>query len=463
MRGVTTGVVCAGLVLWLSAGSAMAQSWIDKAEDEAYTARHECSFVQAGDRFYLFGGRENARTLDTYDYAADTWTTSASAPIPFNHFQAVEYQGLVWVIGAFETNSFPNETPADSVYVFDPAHDVWMEGPEVPAGRKRGSAGLVVHDDRFYVVAGNTIGHNGGYIPWFDELDPRTGVWTTLSDAPRARDHFHAAVADGKLYAVGGRLSGGAGGTFAPLIGEVDVYDFATNSWSTAPNNLPTPRAAAAVALFDQEILVIGGEGNGQAYQTVEALDPFSQTWSTLDSLNFARHGTQAIVSGLGVYVTAGSPNQGGGNQRNMEVYGADVPSGDANVAGVLSAPLEAAIGTIRPGSIGLSHVSGNQGVFVNSVSLSGPDAAHFSILSPVLDQVLVLRGEQRDLVVAYTGNFAGASASLDVIYSGGEALQVALLGTNVVLPVASWLHWLAPTLLLAVGRARLRRAGAAR
>ncbi len=87
--------------------------WIDKAEDESYTARHECSFVQAGDKFYLFGGRENAQTLDTYDYTFDTWTTSASAPIEFNHFQATEYQGLVWVIGAFKTNSFPNEMPAE--------------------------------------------------------------------------------------------------------------------------------------------------------------------------------------------------------------------------------------------------------------------------------------------------------------------------------------------------------------
>ena len=41
--------------------------------------------MQAGDKFYLFGGRENARTLDTYDYASDIWTRSASAPIPFNY------------------------------------------------------------------------------------------------------------------------------------------------------------------------------------------------------------------------------------------------------------------------------------------------------------------------------------------------------------------------------------------
>jgi hypothetical protein len=64
--------------------------------------------------------------------------------------------------------------------------------------------------------------------------------------------------------------------------------------------SLPETRVRA---VFNGEILVIGGEGNGQAYTTVEALDPLTDTWRTLGSLNHARHGTQAIVSGGGVFV----------------------------------------------------------------------------------------------------------------------------------------------------------------
>ena len=36
-------------------------SWLDLGEDQDYVARHECSFVQAGDRFFMFGGREQAQ------------------------------------------------------------------------------------------------------------------------------------------------------------------------------------------------------------------------------------------------------------------------------------------------------------------------------------------------------------------------------------------------------------------
>jgi len=192
----------------LFANQVMANVWFDLDEDEGYTARHEASFVQAGDRFYLFGGRENPQTVDTYDYTDDVWTTSASAPLPFNHFQATEYQGLVWVIGAFRNNSFPNEQPAEDIYIFDPANNVWIKGPEIPFERRRGSAGLVEYQGKFYVIGGNTIGHNGGYVSWFDVYDPETGEWTALTDAPSARDHFHATVANDKLYVAGGRLSG---------------------------------------------------------------------------------------------------------------------------------------------------------------------------------------------------------------------------------------------------------------
>ena len=134
---------------------------------------------------------------------------------------------------------------------------------------------------------------------------------------PPARDHFHAAVVGDKLYAAGGRQTGGPLGTFAPLIPEVDVFDFASGTWSTLPpeSNLPTPRAGTATAVFNGKIMVIGGEGNGLAYNTVEGLDSNTGQWQTLASLNHRRHGTQAIVSGAGVYVAAGSPNQGGGNQ----------------------------------------------------------------------------------------------------------------------------------------------------
>ena len=420
--GVALGVFA------LSTSQVLANTWLDLDEDQGYIARHECSFVQAGDRFYIFGGRENPRTLDAYNYEQNEWTNGASAPIPFNHFQATEYQGLIWVIGAFQNNSFPNERPADFIYVYDPANNIWFQGPEIPEDRRRGSTGLVEYQGKFYVVGGNTIGHNGGYVSWFDMFDPETGVWTRLADAPNARDHFHATVADDKLYVAGGRLSGGPGGTFAPLIATVDVFDFAAGTWASLPaaSNLPTPRAAASVVTYKGNVLVIGGEGNGQAYDTVEQFNPITKLWTELASLNHARHGTQALVSGEGVFTAAGSPNQGGGRQRNMEAFNSSLPAGEVNTAGALESAIdELLINSSQAQAIELRHIAGNQGVMVTEVELVGGNASSFAITDRPTLPALVPVNDSKTILVRALNETNGEFSSLNVTYSNGQILSV--------------------------------------
>jgi hypothetical protein len=211
------------------------------------------------------------------------------------------------------------------------------------------------------------------------------------------------------------------------------------------------------VALFDGEILVIGGEGNGQAYSTVEAFDPLTNTWSGVASLHHARHGTQAIASGGGVYVAGGSPNQGGGNQRNMEAYDSDTPSGAPSTPGALTTPAEVQIAQGNSAPVALAHAAGNQGVFVESVAITGPDAADFSLVTLVSEPFLVGVGGQRDVVVAYSGTLDGAEATLDVVHSGGQTGSVSLLPEPGAL--ASWLAGAGVVLLLRARAARRRRA----
>jgi N-acetylneuraminic acid mutarotase len=406
--------------------------WFDKNEDENYTARHECSFVQAGDKFYLLGGRENAQTLDIYDYTDDTWNSLVnSVPAEFNHFQATEYQGLIWVIGAFKNNDFPSEIPADYIWTFNPATQEWIQGPEIPSNRKRGSAGLVVYNDKFYILAGNTIGHDGGYVNWFDEYDPATGIWTELSDAPRPRDHFHAAVINGKLYAASGRLSGGSGGVFAPVIPEVDVYDFATETWSTLPSsqNIPTPRAAAIVANFENKLIVAGGESGASlnAFDITEIYDPTTQSWSVGEPLNFRRHGTQGIASGAGIYVAGGSPKRGGGNQKNMEFYGQDNPVGAASVVSSLAADTVVNFEIGETKTISMTNSIGNIGTLLKNITLTGPDANEFTIDSGNVPFKLIRANATHDIIISHIGNSFEKDATLTITYNNTDSLIIDL------------------------------------
>jgi N-acetylneuraminic acid mutarotase len=133
-------------------------------------------------------------------------------------------------------------------------------------------------------------------------------------------------VAGGRLYALGGRDSGGTWKFFSQTIREVDVYDFAAGAWSTLPEGLPTGRAAPAAALLGHEILVMGGESDQpRAHADVEALDVAKGTWRALAPMKQGRHGTQAVVWKGRLYIAAGSKTRGESEIDSQEVF---VPRG---------------------------------------------------------------------------------------------------------------------------------------
>ncbi|NDV17300.1 PKD domain-containing protein, partial [Muricauda sp. TY007] len=422
--------------------------WNDKDENENYTARHENSFVQAGDKFYLMGGRENATTIDIYDYTSDSWSSiTDSTPIDpktdpparyeFNHFQATEYQGLIWVIGAFRDNKFPNEVPTDYIWMFDPKAQEWIQGPEIPENRRRGSTGLAVYNDKFYIVGGNTDGHAGGYVEWFDEYDPATGVWTPLADAPIARDHFNAVVIGDKLYVTSGRQSGGET-TWRPTVPQVDVYDFTAETWSTLPSgqDIPTPRGGASAVNFNNKLVVIGGEVQDEevygvltddALKVTEEYDPVTSSWKRLPDMNYERHGTQAIVSGPGVHILAGAPGRGGGNQKNMEYLGEDNPVGTPSIGSTLSVPNTVVIADGETVDVDLSLIDGNVGIFVKSMEITGADATDFSIDSGELENMLLNPNETRTLSVTLSGTGPDRTAILTINYGNSNTASIAL------------------------------------
>ena len=156
--------------------------------------------------------------------------------------------------------------------------------------------------------------------------------------------------------------------------------------------NLPTPRAGTSTVTYEGNVVVIGGEGNGQAYSTVESLDPNTNLWTKIDSLNFARHGTQAVVSGDGIFTAGGSFKQGGGNQLNMETFNSAIPSGEERIAGTLGIT-QNDITIDSPIQININHTSGNQGVLITNIELVGNNAESFEKIDdrtlPILDKTV--------------------------------------------------------------------------
>lgn len=285
---------------------------------------HECSFINVGDCFYLLGGR-HIKPVSIYNVAANTWSSGAKPPVEIHHFQAVAYKDDVYVFGAM-TGKYPYETPLPNLLIYHTKTDTWSQGAEIPKDRRRGSSGVVIQKNKAFIISGIVDGHNSKHVPWVDMYDFKTQKWTVLKDAPRSRDHFHAALKNGKIYTAGGRNSSYATQqTFELTIPEVDVYDIKSNIWLTLPkeNNIPTMRAGASVVFLDNDLVVIGGESMQQkkAHNEVEAYNIKTKTWRNLTDLNIGRHGSQAIVYKNRIYIAAGCGSRGGKPELNtMEV-----------------------------------------------------------------------------------------------------------------------------------------------
>jgi N-acetylneuraminic acid mutarotase len=101
-----------------------------------------------------------------------------------------------------------------------------------------------------------------------------------------------------------------------------DVYDPATNSWSSAAPLL-TPRSAGVAFFLAGRIVYAGGEckdpQGSVTFTEVEAYDPRTDRWTALPPLEPGRHAAGVAVVGQQAYLFGG--NMGcGGNRPSKDV-----------------------------------------------------------------------------------------------------------------------------------------------
>src|SRR2546423_12615539 len=74
---------------------------------------------------------------------------------------------------------------------------------------------------------------------------------------------------------------------------------------------MPSRRGGLAAAVLDGAIHVIGGETRGSVFANHEVYDPATDRWTTASALPVARHGLAAAAVGGKLYVIGGGPKAG--------------------------------------------------------------------------------------------------------------------------------------------------------
>jgi len=169
----------------------------------------------------------------------------------------------------------PNASTVATVQRWNPATGAWTAGPNMAQPRcgHHGSQCLLAdgrvlmtgsYNITSYATAATATPGNGAEI-----YSPSQNAWTTVN-MPTARvPHTTTRLGDGRVVVVGG--SQGTLIATSP-IANVDVFNPATNSWSSAPMLL-APRAGHAAELMpDGTLVLFGGQNTTSAVTTIETL-----------------------------------------------------------------------------------------------------------------------------------------------------------------------------------------------
>jgi N-acetylneuraminic acid mutarotase len=323
------------LATLLIAGQAPAQQagpWsklkpIPQGEEEVYG-------TAAGGKLYVLGGLgafpgwEPKQMLWTYDPASDQWTKLPSIPEGIHHPGFAAVGNKLYSIGGFliarPAVGLPAWVPTNSVWIFDVTTNTWSKGPPLPTAR--GALTATAVGTKIYAIGG---AKNPSYstpelrptvpvenVATNEVYDTTTNTWSSVRPMLTARNHHGAALIDGKIYVVGGRV----GSTFiiglSTNVSTHEVYDVAKNTWSSVLG-VPTARSGVGTAVLNGRLHVLGGEAYLNdlvgTYRTHEAYDPRTNNWERLPPMPTPRHGLAVAEIGGKIYAVSGSNVAGGG------------------------------------------------------------------------------------------------------------------------------------------------------
>lgn len=166
---------------------------------------------------------------------------------------------------------------------------------------------MLALDGKVYVIGGFDGG--GAMLASVELYDPATDTWSSAPPLPEAMHHVNAAVVDGTIYVVGSLRFNFAtdGSSFSYTPGDA--------TWSSrAPMPVGTERGSSAVGVIGQRIYLAGGFRGGSVAD-VSAYDASTDTWEALPALPEARdHLVGAAVDG--VFYAIGGRTDGIGELR---------------------------------------------------------------------------------------------------------------------------------------------------
>ena len=230
--------------------------------------------------------------------AADTqssWTTMAPMPTARGGFSVAVVSGKIFAIGGLNGNNLPVSTTEE----YNPQTNGWTS--KMPMPTPRSGFAIAVYQNKIYVIGG-TVGY--GYVGNNEVYDPISNTWETKTSMPTPRADLCANIVNDKIYLIGGKKYSST----TPFYNETninEVYDPVNDSWSTK-TPIPTPVQGYASAVANDKIYIMGGSleslslENSRMTGANQVYNPQTDNWSLASTLlNTDSYGTAAATEGF--------------------------------------------------------------------------------------------------------------------------------------------------------------------
>ena len=213
------------------------------------------------DYIHLIGGGVGGTAVTTtnwrYDASTDSWDSTSYAPMPVakaNMEAVTAPNGLIYVFGG---NNASGSVTYSSMHIYDPVANTWAAGPTMPRAR-RNFAAIKDCDGFIYLYGGSSGSMNVAEVDCFDTV---SNVWLTnnphttwpLPDMLTPRSDVAGALGrNGRHYITGGNVA-------SPVaVPTVEAFDPYNNTWTTEPSMLESRNLHRVVGLGSR-IWVLGG------------------------------------------------------------------------------------------------------------------------------------------------------------------------------------------------------------
>lgn len=278
-----------------------AQSWTAKATMSVGRAQLGAAYSSITGYTYVFGGYNtstNYTSMEVYNPTTNSWSAGATPPSGL--------RGPAFCTGSDNNIYYGggyNGSTSSQWYRYNVAAGNWSTLTSLPTAVWE--AGTASYNGKVYVAGGESFIGGTAALQIYDIA---TNTWTTGASMPAVRElHGMVATPSGKLYVFGG-VSYSAG----PVQSSIFCYDIATNSWTTLTTTLPTAMAGCGAAYASSgKVYLVGGKqsyynNTGPFLTSCYIFEPATNSISTGTSLNVASGEHALVATPNGLYCIGG-------------------------------------------------------------------------------------------------------------------------------------------------------------